>query len=97
MKTKQEIIETIKKFVAEDLDIYIYVIASSYNSGVNLLKFNKQGNLISDISILPHGSPIHPPKLMTDKLGNIFVSAVKGFNYTLVKISPTGTILWEYQ
>jgi hypothetical protein len=75
---------------------YIYVVASSYNQGVDLLKYDKQGNLIWANNFLPFGSPVHPPQLVSDNEGFIYISSVKNLNYAALKISPGGAKIWEF-
>lgn len=80
-------------------DGYIYVIAmSSLYAVINLLKYNKQGELVGIIPGLVYGSVIHIPRLATDNKGYIYLSGVRSYSYTVSKILPNPfSILWEYQ
>lgn len=76
---------------------FIYVAATSYDLGVDLLKYDKQGNLVWSNNLFPSGSPIHPPRLVSDNKGNIYVSSVRNLSYAVVKVSSSGSKIWEFQ
>jgi hypothetical protein len=76
---------------------FIYVVALSYNNGVDLIKYDKQGNTIWIVNAFTFGSPVHPAKLAEDIDGYIYLSSVKNLSYAVLKISSSGSIVWEFQ
>jgi hypothetical protein len=75
---------------------YIYVVAM-FSNYVDLLKYDKQGNLVWVISGLTYGSVVRPPRLITDNDDYIYLSGTRSFSFTISKISPAGSIIWVYQ
>jgi hypothetical protein len=78
---------------------FIYVVAmSSFYGVVDLLKYDKHGNLVGIVPGMSYGSVVLPPRLAVDNEGYIYLSGARTSSYTVSKISPdVFSVIWVFQ
>lgn len=80
---------------------YIYVVARAHDFNDTLLKYDLDGNLIWSSIFVTNNFATNDPRLVIDKIGNIYMTSAggtgSGSDYIVVKYNTAGELLWEYR